>query len=379
MGKFLTGERVRSRRNHRFVGTVVDHEGMRFGAPTLEASKREDNGMVRFRLDVPTLLCTAFTLPEGDVEYAPDRKFKVGDRVVWTYAPSGSVHGIVRWVNPDGGYRVELDDGNWCERLYEVALASEIKAGQRVLLVDTPKPESKFAVGMHGTILTDESGGVFKVRLDNGVCIWCDRSMVRFLEPDYYKKHIKGTWVCEKKPLLDETFILTSYASEGVHGGTAYDVKLRGLVNTPSVFGGGDLKLRLASMDGWDEFNRQRRFRVTVTPIEEAKFKVGDRVRTKWRPQPTLISDHCYLQGSGVVVNVHEDASGLVTIQLDASGLVTIHEDTLELDPKVKPCPFCQRPPFDDGQTLMCEACGRAATYEPTKEARVAAWNRRAK
>jgi hypothetical protein len=132
-------------------------------------------------------------------------------------------------------------------------------------------------------------------------------------------------------------------------------------------------------MDGWDEFNRQRRFRVTVTPIEEAKFKVGDRVRTKWRPQPTLISDHCYLQGSGVVVNVHEDASGLVTIQLDASGLVTIHEDTLELDPKVKPCPFCQRPPFDDGQTLMCEACGRAATYEPTKEARVAAWNRRAK
>jgi hypothetical protein len=356
MGKFLVGCRVRSKANPRLVGTVVDNG--------------DAVGMVRFKLDVPTQRGDAawweyVTLPEGDVENAPSgRKFTVGERVVWICAPSGRAAGTVWQVNHDDGYGVQLDNG-WYTRLYEAALVPEhvVKVGQRVLLVDSPRLESKFVINKYGTVLNAELGGVFEVKLDNGARVFCDRSMVRFL-PDLkaperkFKVGDRVCYVADKtaigvvveshgdgmygiawngsafkpermhayslelapavSPLLDETFFLSSYASESVQGGTAYDVKLCGLANTPSVFGGGDLKLRLASMDGWDKPGQPRYFRVTVTPIEEAK-----------------------------------------------------------LEPL--PCPFCQSNPVDDGQTLMCKACGRAATYEPTKEARVAAWNRRAK
>jgi hypothetical protein len=297
MAKFKVGDRVRHTCG--VVGTVTEP-----GNIWLTVKVTGDNG-VRYQYEARNL------------ELLPSYvAFKIGDRVKATTDVIGVIVNICGCAEL-ASYEVAVV----CSGLHfwfnpgQLRLWPEIKVGQRVLIVASPRPESKFAVGMYGTTLTGESGGVFEVRLDNGTRVICDRSMVWFLDSDspwnptpYPNERTSEA----KRPLLDETLVLYSYASEGVHGGTAYDVKLRGI-------GGVELKLRLASMDGWDSFNQQQRFRITVTPIEEA------------------------------------------------------------LEPTPLPCPFCQSSPVDDEQTLMCMACRRAATYEPTKEARVTAWNRRVK
>jgi hypothetical protein len=363
VSKFLAGERVRLRQDPSRVGTVERQE------------KLDPAGMVRFKLDAVTqrgAVAQWLLVPERDVEHAPDRKFKIGDRVVWTCAPFGLLHGTVLQVHRDDGCGVQIDNGCWYGWVSEAALAPEhaVKVGQRVQIVSSPRPESKFAINMCGTTSTGETGGTFEVKLDNGARVWCDRSMVRFIDEEAQKQ--KGP-----KPLLNETFFCESWRSDDCNrcvGEELYDVSLKAMVNAGGSHRGGALNLKLRDRK---LLTVGKYFKVTVTPVEEQKFKVGERVRLKWRPRPQQLADWCYLEGAGPVVVYY--GNGMYGVHLDKSGVTPVHEDALETEPLVKPCPCCGNASLAQAKaipTIYCGVCSLSATGKTFEEAR-SKWNRR--
>jgi hypothetical protein len=244
---------------------------------------------------------------------------------------------------------------------------------------------------MLGTVSKPELGGTFEVRMDDPNYrlqrhIYACRSMVDLLDTEpWYTGRIE---VVPKEPdvhpIVDEMFFLTESGYDCTkYGYPTYDLKFSGPVTgtKATTFRGGSLKLYLNDAASILKNTPNQKYRLTLTPVEEPKFKVGDRVRLKALPKSGDVSDHCYLQSSGVVEVAHGNC--IYGVHLDTqTHLMTIHESAIELEPKLEsplPCPFYGYKPEDDGTGLLCTKCRRAATYESTKEARVTSWNRRAK
>jgi len=195
-------------------------------------------------------------------------KFKIGDRVK---TRSGIIGHVVNEGSPQYRVRAAYGEYYWCASEF-MEPWQEIKVGQRVRITSVPHGSvASEYIGYVGTVHQPEFNGIFAVRLGEGTLLYCARSMVQFLEPlldpDYSFMYLG----CDKakKPLLDQTFITTSYQSSDARciGQELYDVTLKGVVKLPGNCFSSELKLTLDKVGALAD--PAKKFRVTVTEVEE--------------------------------------------------------------------------------------------------------------